>query len=159
MKIFVTLGTQVEPFPRLLEYVEKSKYFNNAEIVAQVGHTRYKSKKMKIVKYLSDTKMEEYTANSDLIITHAGTGSIITPLKLNKKIIACARQKKNGEHVDDHQKELVNVLSARGQIISVSNEKEFEKAAERISHFSPKPFISNTENFLSKLKKAIDENS
>ena len=35
--IFITLGTQKEPFTRLLDYVEEAN--THEKIIAQVGHT------------------------------------------------------------------------------------------------------------------------
>ena len=42
--IFVALGTQDKKFPRLLEAVNKLE--TNEKIVAQVGSTKFESKKM-----------------------------------------------------------------------------------------------------------------
>ena len=104
----VTLGTQHQEFTRLLDYIEKSDL--KGEIIVQAGYTKYESKRMKIFDFISYDEMEKYIDKSDLVITHAGTGSIVMPLKKDKKVIACARLSKFGEHVDDHQVELVDVF-------------------------------------------------
>ena len=44
--ILVTLGTQKEPFKRLLDMIEESNVED--EIIVQAGHTKYNSNKMKI---------------------------------------------------------------------------------------------------------------
>jgi len=45
---------------------------------------------------------------ASLIITHAGTGSLIKGVKKGKKVIAIPRLVKLGEHIDDHQLEILN---------------------------------------------------
>ena len=110
--ILVTLGTQIEPFKRLLDYIENSKL--KCKIVVQAGHTKYHSKKMDVFDFISYDEMEKLIKEADLIITHGGTGSIVGALKKGKKIIACARLEKYGEHVDNHQQELVEIFNNFG---------------------------------------------
>ena len=71
--ILVTLGTQKEPFTRLLDYIENSNI--DDEIIVQAGHTKYNSKKMKMFDFVSYEEMQKYIDKADLVITHGGTGS------------------------------------------------------------------------------------
>jgi UDP-N-acetylglucosamine transferase subunit ALG13 len=80
--ILVTLGTQKEQFTRLLDYIENSNIKD--KIIVQAGHTKYKSKKMEIFDFIPYDKMDEYINDADLVITHSGTGSVLTPLKKGK---------------------------------------------------------------------------
>ena len=81
--ILVTLGTQKQSFTRLLNLIEKANIKD--EIIVQAGHTKYESKKMKILDFIDYQEMEKLIEKADLIITHGGTGSIVTPLKKEKK--------------------------------------------------------------------------
>ena len=152
--ILVTLGTQKQEFTRLLDYIEKSNIKD--KIIVQAGHTKYKSKKMKIFDFIDYDKMNEYIQKSDLIITHGGTGSIITPLKDGKKVIACARIAKYNEHVDDHQNEIVDVFFNEGYILKLDENTKLDNILKDIKKFKPKTFISNTDNFINKLESKID---
>lgn len=152
--ILVTLGTQKEQFTRLLDYIEKSNIKD--EIIVQAGHTKYKSKKMKIFDFIPYEKMNEYIDNADLIITHSGTGSVLMPLKKGKKVIACARLQKYGEHVDDHQLQLIEIFRDEGYILEINEFKKLDDVINDIDKFKPKKYVSNTENFISKLKEVID---
>lgn len=153
--ILVTLGTQKEPFTRLLEYIEKSNI--EEKIIVQAGHTKFTSEKMQVFDFITYEKMTDYLKNADLIITHGGTGSIIMPLKMGKKIIACARLKKYKEHVDDHQEQIIEVFKEEGYILELNEENNLNEIYEQINNFKPKHFISNTENFIKNLKKEIDK--
>ncbi len=46
-------------------------------------------------------------AEYDTIITHAGTGTIIAAVTQHKNVIAVPRLSQFGEHVDDHQLEIL----------------------------------------------------
>lgn len=153
--ILVTLGTQKQQFTRLLDAIENSNV--KEEIIVQAGHTKYQSKKMKIFDFISYDKMEEYVNKADIIITHGGTGSIVEPLKKGKRVIACARLKKYGEHVDDHQRELVSIFSEKGYIVEFKDGESIDEAIEKVNKLIPKVYKSNTDSFIEKLKEAIDK--
>lgn len=151
--ILITLGTQIEPFTRLLDYVENSKI--NDEIIVQAGHTKYDSKKMKIFDFIDYKKMEKLVDEADLIITHGGTGSILGPLRKGKKIIACARKAEYGEHVDNHQAELVSIFSSDGYILELNEDNSLDELVKKIKKFNPAKFKSNKDVFIKKLQDKI----
>ncbi len=151
----VTLGTQHQEFTRLLDYIEKSDL--KGEIIVQAGYTKYESKRMKIFDFISYDEMEKYIDKSDLVITHAGTGSIVMPLKKDKKVIACARLSKFGEHVDDHQVELVDVFYTEGYILKIDEDTSLNDVLKNIKDFKPKKFVSNTKKFIENLEQEINK--
>ena len=151
--ILVTLGTQKEQFTRLLDCIEKSKIKD--EIIVQAGYTKYDSKKMKIFDFISYDEMEKYIDRCDLVITHAGTGSVLTPLKKGKKVIICPRLAKYHEHVDDHQVELAEVFSGEGYVLLLDENGNLDELINKIKNFKPKKYQSNTDNFIINLQKEI----
>ena len=68
--IFVILGTQDKKFPRLLDALQKKidegKISKKEEIIVQAGSTKYESKNMKIIDYMSVRKFEECIDRADL---------------------------------------------------------------------------------------------
>lgn len=153
--ILVTLGTQKQQFTRLLDYIENASI--DDEIIVQAGFTKYHSSKMKIFDFIDYDKMNQYLDKADLIITHAGTGSIVSALQKNKKVIACARKSEYQEHVDNHQEEIVSVFYEEGYILKIDDEINLDDVMKNINKFKPKKFISNTDKFKKKLKKEIDK--
>jgi UDP-N-acetylglucosamine transferase subunit ALG13 len=152
--ILVTLGTQKQPFSRLLNIIEKSNI--DDEIIVQAGYTKFNSKKMKIFTFIDYEQMEKLVNEADVIITHGGTGSIVGPLKKNKKIIACPRLKKYGEHVDDHQTQIVDVFSEVGYIMKLDEDDNIDEKVSEIKKKKMTKFVSNTENFIKSIKYEID---
>ena len=152
--ILVTLGTQNQPFTRLLELIEKSDIKD--EIIVQAGNTKFKSPKMKIFDYIPYEEMTELIKKADLIITHGGTGSILMPLKMGKKVIAVPRLAKYGEHVDDHQTQLTSIFEEEGYVLEYKDGEDFNELYLKSKKFKPNKYVSNTENFIKEIKNLID---
>ena len=103
--IFVMTGSQEFSFDRLLKEVDRltGEKFINETVFAQTGCSDYKPKNYGFARYINNKEFEEKIRMSRIIVTHAGTGNIITALRMRKKVIAVPRYAKYGEHVDDHQ--------------------------------------------------------
>lgn len=129
--VFVTLGTQKFQFDRLLkkldELMENGK-IKREELVVQCVYSEYTPKNFEMFSMKPQTEIEEYMKNADIIITHSGTGSIITALKLKKRLIIVPRLKKYGEHVDNHQIELAEVFKEKVNAIVVEDMEKLEEA-------------------------------
>lgn len=158
--IFVILGTQDKKFPRLLEaiqkQIEKGKIDKKEEIIVQAGSTKYQSKDMKILDYMPIDEFEACIEKASLIICHAGVGTILTALKKGKKIIAAARLKQYGEHVNDHQLQILENFSKKGYILPLEKFEKLDLVLEQAKTFTPAEFKSNKKYFLQQLEKKID---
>ena len=157
--IFVTLGTQDKPFKRLLDIIQKEIDKGNIKdkVVVQAGCTKYLSKDMEIFDLIPMEKFDELIKKCDLLITHGGVGSIISGLKNNKKVIAAARLAKYGEHVNDHQTQIIENFNNSGYIIGLDKElTNLEEALKKVKKFKPNKYKSNTDNMIKLVQKAID---
>lgn len=133
MKIFVTLGTQRFQFDRLLKKLDElieENYLKKEDLLVQCVYSEYKPKNFEIFSMKPQKDIEQIMKNSDLIITHSGTGSIITALSLSKKVIVVPRLKQYGEHVDNHQVELATVFKEKTNIIVVTDMDKLKDAIE-----------------------------
>lgn len=157
--ILVTLGTQDKEFPRLIQAVEKQIELGNIkeEVIVQAGSTKYESDKMKIVDYIPIKEFSNLLEKANFIITHAGVGSIIEGIKNNKKVIVVARKKEYGEHVNNHQEQILENFGEQGYIIPVYNLEDLYSALQKIETFKPKEFKGNNLNFLNKLEQEIEK--
>ena len=147
--ILVTLGTQKQPFPRLLDYIEKANIKD--EIIVQSGPVEYKNKNMKFIGLVDMDEYDKLIDKSDFVIAHGGTGSVISALKKQKKIIACARITKYHEAVDDHQEELVSNFASEGYLLELTDENNLADLVKELKRFKPKKFKSNQKKFIEKL--------
>ena len=111
--IFVTVGSQKFQFNRLLNEIDKLIEENKLteEVFAQTGYSDYIPKNYNYKDFLDRDEFKNIMEKCDKVITHGGTGAVIGAVKEGKKVIAIPRLKKYGEHVDDHQVEIVNQFS------------------------------------------------
>lgn len=107
--IFVTIGSQKFQFDRLLKKIDhliESGVIQEA-VMAQIGASNYVPKHYSYVRFMDREKFSETMEQCDIVITHGGTGVIISAVKKGKKVIAVPRLAIYGEHVDDHQLQLI----------------------------------------------------
>ncbi len=156
--ILITLGTQDKPFTRLLEKTEEQiiRGIITDKVVVQAGFTKYKTDKMELFDFLPMDKLNELTEKCELVITHGGVGSIVNALKLSKKVIACPRLSKYGEHTNDHQIQITGALSRSGYILELSDEDDLALLLKKARRFEPKKFESNRENMIKLVESHID---
>lgn len=156
--VFVCLGTQDMPFNRLLQMVETciEEDVIQQDVLVQCGYTNYKSELLKQFPFCSAEQMHQYMKEADYIITHAGTGTIVSALKLGKKVIAVNRLHHYGEHTDDHQKEIVEEFASTGYILSCYEKEQLRDKIAMLESFAVPEFQSNTHAVLEYLKTYID---
>ena len=121
--ILVILGTQDKEFPRLLKAVEKEIKSGviKDKVVVQAGQTKFESDCMEIFDLLPAPEFNKLMDEASLIITHGGAGSILNAIKRGKKVIACARLEKYGEHHNDHQKQIIGEFADKGYILELDD--------------------------------------
>jgi beta-1,4-N-acetylglucosaminyltransferase len=111
--IFVTVGNHFQSFDRLLRKVDEFAPRIPKEIVIQRGYSRYRVQNTKYFDFVPiDTAMEDMKM-SELVISHAGFGTIMLCKEYGVPILIVPRRKKYGEHMDDHQMEIARVLEER----------------------------------------------
>ncbi|MHA1790851.1 MAG: PssE/Cps14G family polysaccharide biosynthesis glycosyltransferase [Candidatus Helarchaeota archaeon] len=126
LRIFVTIGTLL-PFDRLIKKIDEIAK-EDLEIIAQIGKSKYIPKNIKnSVKYLTPKDMKKEMKRADVVIAHAGMGTIIDLIELKKKCILVPRLKKYKEAVDDHQLEICKELEKEGAIICYDQDKLNDK--------------------------------
>ena len=158
--VLVLLGTQNNSFVRLLDQIENciNNKIINEEVIVQAGYTKYDSQNMKILDFISSEELVELTKKADLIITHGGVGSIVESLKSGKKVVAIPRLSKYNEHVNDHQLQIIKYYDDKGYIKGLSDVSELDESLKNINSFTPKKFVSNTQNILNIVSNYIDNN-
>ena len=97
---------------------------------------------------IEQNKFNELIKQADIIITHGGVGSIVTSVKLGKKVIAVPRLKKYGEHVNDHQIQIVKDFNDKGYIIGIENVEDLKEAIKKAKTFEPVKYQPNNQKML-----------
>ena len=157
--ILITLGTQDKNFVRLLEKIDQ--LINNGlikdKVIVQAGFTKYNSENMEIFDLIPQDEFNDLMDKADIIITHGGVGNIISALEKNKKVIAVPRLAKYGEHINDHQTQIIAKFNALGYIIGLQDVDELDDAVKQIKKFKPKKFVHDNSKMLNLVSKLIDK--
>jgi len=124
--IFATIGTHCQ-FDRLVKVLDKIRFKADEFVVIQLTEDSYKPQYALWCTQLNASELDQFYKGARIIISHAGAGAIITALKYKKPIIVVPRQKRFGEHVDDHQLELARELSKEG-LVTATTVGSLEKA-------------------------------
>lgn len=155
--VFVTLGTQDKTFERLIDAVENQVKKQNIkeEVIVQAGSTKYVSDFVKIIPYMNENEFHDYMKKANIIITHGGVGTIIEGLELKKKMIVVPRLAKYGEHVNDHQVQIVENFEKSGYILAVYDLEKLDLVLAKLKEFIPKEYKKNNDKFVNKLEEEI----
>jgi hypothetical protein len=158
--ILILLGTQDNSFHRLLEEVQAliDKKVITEKVVVQAGRTKYESKDMEIHSLMPEEELKEIMKKADLVITHGGVGSIVMALKMEKKVIAVPRLSEFGEHINNHQIQIIETFNSQEFLIGITDLKELGNALEKAKEFKPKKFKSETEHMINLIEDFIDNN-
>lgn len=130
--IFVTVGNSTQGFRRLLEAVdilEGQGAFGDEPVLIQSGNNaNFKPSYCEYGAFLSPEEFIRQINKAGTVICHAGAGTIIHVLRAGKIPVVMPRRKKYGEHVDDHQLELVDALSRLNRVIPALEPEDLPKA-------------------------------
>ena len=151
--IFVTLGSQKFQFNRLLKAVDELD--TDEEIFAQVGYSDYKPQNYAYKEFLDREEFAAWEQKADIVITHGGTGAIIGAVKKGKKVIAVPRLAKYGEHVDDHQIQLIGQFRNL-TLIYACMDGDLQKALEVVKNTTYNEYKSNTDTIIKSLEEFIE---
>ena len=157
--IFITLGSQKFQFNRLLkamdELVGKGKI--EEEVFAQTGYSDYRPKNYAFKPFLNRDEFAKITEKADIVVTHGGTGAIIGAVKKGKKVIAVPRLAKYGEHVDDHQLQLVGQFQELNLIYECEDCERLGEAIKNIRSMKFNIYISNTRTIIDSIEKFLED--
>lgn len=157
--IFVTLGSQKFQFDRLLKKIDEliEQGAISDEVIAQTGASTYIPKHYTYMAFMNQDEFAEKTNQCDLFITHGGTGAIIGAVKKGKKVIAVPRLAKYGEHIDDHQLQVLKKFEDMGQIVVCYDLENLADALRQVQTVSVKSYHSNTETIIADIEEFLEE--
>jgi len=119
--IFVTVGTHEQPFDRLVQEIDrlKGEAVIQDDIFVQTGYSVYKPQFCEHKDFIRFDEMITRMTESEMVITHGGTGSIMLVLYHQKIPLVVPRQKKYHEHIDNHQVLFCRTMVEKKKIIAV----------------------------------------
>lgn len=142
-RIFVTLGT-IRPyrFDRAVDAL-LAVIRPDDTVTWQVGVTDRDDLPGETVGEIPAEEMLRHIDNADVVVTHSGVGSILNCLERGKVPVLMVRTAAHNEHVDDHQQNIADIMTARGLAyeldLSAPDRDPLDRAAARRAEVRPHP--------------------
>ena len=158
--IFVTVGTHYQGFERLIKKMDEIAGKIGDDVIMQIGYTKYEPRNARWFRFLErEEDILELYKKADVIVAHAGAGTLLTALSFGKPLVIVPRLKKFEEHVDDQQLELAEALESMGKAIAVYDVEELEDAIKKAKSLRYKPVHRDKRliNFLKEYLRGIEK--
>ncbi len=145
-RVVVTLGFNNYGFPRLIDALLKAVP-SDAEVLWQTGSTDVSGRGIACRPQLPQRELFEAMCDADVVVAHAGVGSAIMAMRAGRSPVLVPRRRAHGEHVDDHQVQIVTELGRSGLVQPCEPEDLTEdfllEAASRVvvSNEDATPFV------------------
>ena len=130
--ILVTVGTQ-GGFDRLVQTVDRwAQTEPGRTCFAQIGPGEYQPQHMEFARELDPVRFEDLLQQAQIVIAHAGMGTILKALEFGKPVLVMPRRASLGEQRNEHQLATAEKLGARGLVEVAMDETEL---AEKLQDF------------------------
>jgi len=130
--IFVTVGSQL-PFDRLVKAMDVWAGLNKEiKVVVQTGETDFIAKHCHIKNYIEPVEWEKLLQEAELVIAHAGMGTILKCIDNHKPLVILPRKWKLGEIRNDHQLATVKYFENISGICIANDTEKLFKAIKNI---------------------------
>ena len=121
--IFVTVGS-VTPFDRLVRCVDEWGRRNpSADVLAQIGSGTFVPQHCRHVRELPPEEYAQAFASAELVVAHAGMGTIIKAVELNKPTFLLPRLGRLQETRNDHQSATLERFESLSMISAATSEE------------------------------------
>ncbi len=117
MSTFITVGNAHQSFARLLDAVTPILSSLPQPVVIQHGHTPFPSERAESFAFVDAERFALEVARAEVLIMHAGAGSVIHALGARKVPVIAPRLARYGEHVNNHQLEFARELANMQRIV------------------------------------------
>ena len=130
--IFVTVGAQM-PFDRLVLAVDLwARGRGRSDVYAQIGEDGVPPTHIAWSRFIEPDDFERRVQQADVIVAHAGMGSILTALEHEKPILVMPRRGALRETRNDHQVDTAERLAQTGKVRVAMNEHTLPAALDEM---------------------------
>ncbi len=137
--IFLTVGTWRNGYDRLVKAVDDlaATGIVREQVIAQVGHGTYAPRHIQVIDFCSQDEFRRLILESNIVVSHAGMGTIAEAIKNGKTIVVLPRRCALGEADSDHQSDTAAQLELEGKILVAHDETELPAKLEQARDFVP----------------------
>lgn len=149
LSLFVTVGTEL-PFDRLVRTIDDwaAQRGDDVEVYAQIGESTYVPHTIRWTHFVDGEDFDAHFGGADLIVAHAGMGTILTALQRGQRLIVMPRREALGEHRNDHQVATARRLLELGRVDVAFDEDELLRRLDESDARRRQPIGSNASDSL-----------
>lgn len=129
--ILVTVGTDL-PFDRMVRVVDEWARLNDRDdVYAQIGEGGWEPQHIRFSRFLSPPEFAQCFSSANVIISHAGMGTILSAMSYGKPILVMPKKASLGEHRSEHQLATARHMAELGSVNVAFDEYELR---DRLDH-------------------------
>jgi len=147
MNVFVTVGTT--RFDSLIKYLDENSDLLNMKIEFQTAGGKYLPVNHPSFSFVDIATIDKKYHEADVVITHAGAGTIFKLLEMKKKMIVVP----NTERSDKHQTDIADYIS-RNNYAFVAY--DFNQIPDMLSRIGDQQFAEYHEDKFFKAEEIIE---
>lgn len=129
--IYVTVGTMFMDFSRLITKMDAIARSTGEKVVIQCGLSATVPLNCDHFDFKGHEEIMNLQRAARLVVSHAGIGAVMDALRAGRPLVVVPRLKRFGEHMNDHQLELAEVIAKRGWGRMVLDVEELEDACRQ----------------------------
>lgn len=134
--ILVTVGAQM-PFDRMVRAVDAwAGARRRSDVFAQIGETEYRPQHLQWTPFIEPHDFRKRVDESDVLIAHAGMGSILTALEAGKAILVMPRRGDLRETRNDHQVATARRFLELGKVAVAFDESEMASKLDELDRLA-----------------------
>ncbi|MDD5173251.1 MAG: glycosyltransferase [Candidatus Omnitrophica bacterium] len=155
--IFITIGNY-SPFDRMVRVIDKwAALRGRTDIFAQIGSTNWRPEHIKWTDFLKPEEFDRKMQEANVVIAHAGAGTILKALELGKPILVMPRRPHLHETPNNHQLFMAKRFQDLGRIAMAQDESDLMakldhlealRGAERISPVASRSLLEAIRDFM-----------
>jgi UDP-N-acetylglucosamine transferase subunit ALG13 len=145
--ILITVGAQM-PFDRLIRAVDHWVGENAREdVFAQIGAGTFRPRHMPWTRFLSSEEFRAHMFEADVIVAHAGMGTILTAMEFGTPILVMPRRADLFETRNDHQFGTARQFQDAEAVAVAADEQVLLERLNRLDQIAAPPRINSHASF------------
>lgn len=148
-------------FDRLINAMDawSANHKEDVDVFAQIGPSQLQPSAMRWARELLPADFSKLVRTADLVVAHAGMGSVLTALEMGKPLVIMPRKGALQETRNDHQIATANWLKGRSGIYVAEDEASLPEVLERallargnlecINPYATERLLDKLRNFIS----------
>jgi len=130
--ILGVVGTHGQPMTRLVGTLDEfARDYPDEQVRIQAGPAAHLVSHAQGVDYVGSGTLQDWAEAAAVVVTHGGPSLLLGLVDAGRTPIVMPRERRFGEHVDDHQVEFADFLATRGLVIVVRSPTELRQILEQ----------------------------